>query len=560
MGRPAAIDVLARYKDAKTLRAPYESDWRIAAAHCSPRDYAAWGTTGPAHFFSGQDGAARVAFDSSGLKALPRYMALLERMCTPHDQKWQTLMADNPELMRIRRVRQYFDDLDRVLFKGRYNGHSQFRRAVSEMYLSMGVYGTAPMYTGVRTPNALYSRPSPLYKACHLRDVFILINAQGEVDTVFRRMWLNYRQFKQMFPNEPTPKCFREQETRVGGPKENEYKEIVHVVHPRDDYDPRALNARRHKIVGSYLDVEGQEYIGKELGYRSLPYIVPRDYTSADSPYGYSPAVKATPAMGTASAMKKTMIKQGQKAVDPVILAHDDGVVNGPIDLRPGKVNYGAVDSKGNLLVNTLPTGNLRLGKDMVMDERADISDFFFASIFNILEETSEMKATQVMDRISKEHALLSPVMGAMQSEFLAILTRRDIDINIELGKIADSEGAPGIQMPPELIEAEGEYEIVYTSPMAKGQYAEEVSGFMRAVQSAAEVVSLTGDASHMDHFNFGRAIPEMADRLNVPAGWMNDEATKDAISQQRQQQQQQEMLVKNAGPIAGAAKTLAAQ
>lgn len=559
MARPLATDELKRYNDAKTIRARNEPDYRLASAYCLPRHYGAWSTDGPASYGASSSGSVRrIAYDSTGVRALPKYVAILERLATPHNMRWHGMVPSEKNLLKSLRVRQYFQDLTDLLFSQRYNGWANFMQTQSEVYTSLGVYGTGPKYIGQRTPNALYNKPSLLYRSCPLRDIWVLLNDEGEVDTIFRRFFLNLRQFYQKFPNEKVPKCMEMQAKPGAAPRENDFFEFVHVVHPRNDYDPQAIDARRHPIVGSYICVKDAEYVGEEQGFRSMPYLTPRTFTESGDPYGYSPAIQALAALGTASAMKKTMIKHGQKAVDPVILAHDDGAVNGTVDLRPGKVNYGGVDSQGRLLIRTLEQGNFNVGKDMIADERADIEDCFFATIFKILMETPEMTATQVMDRVAKESALLSPTMGRIQSEDLTRNISREIDVLIEMGKIATGPNMPGLQMPPELIEAQGEYELVFTSPMAKGMYAEEVSGFMRAVQTATEVVNVTGDQSLMDEFNFKVAIPEMADHMSVPARWMNDEKTKKALGAAREQANQQAALLKNAAPIAGALKTAA--
>lgn len=557
MARPDAKDQLLRYSDAKTVKARNENDYRMASAYCLPRHYGAWSTEGPAVYGVNNSAAKRVAYDTTGARSLPKYMAVLERIATPHNMKWHGLTAEKPELMKIHRVREYFQDLTDLLFNQRYNGYSNFIQTQSEVYCGMGVYGMGPKYLGQRKPNALYNKPAFLYRACAFRDIFVLVNDEGEVDTVFRRFYLNYRQFLQKFPNAKVPKCFEASAKSGATRKENEFFEFVHIVHPRNDFDPEAIDNRRHPIVGSYISVKDAEYVGDEEGFRSLPYLTPRTFTEAGDPYAVSPAIMALAAMGTASAMKKTMIKQGQKAVDPVLLAYDDGMVNGSVDLRPGKVNYGGVDSQGRLMIRALETGNFNVGKDMIADERSDIEDTFFVKIFQSLMEQPEMNIPQVMDRISKESMLLSPTMGRIQSEDLTRSIGREIDIAIEMGLVATSRNAPGLQMPPELIEAGGGYKITFTSPMAKGMYAEEVSGFMRAVQNAAEVVQLTGDQSHMDHFNFNTAIPEMADYMAVPARWLSNEMQKKEKADARQQANTQEAMLKNAAPLASALKTL---
>ena len=555
--RRSAENVIRLYEEAKQLRSPEENDWRLAAQYCLPRQYSSWTTEGPSTY--GQRAAAtrRAVYDTTMSRALPKYQAILERMVTPHNMQYQSMKATDDSLMRIRRVREYFEALTRLIFTYRYGPKAGFSRGATHIYQQLGVYGTGPLYLGQRKPNALYNKKSLLYKPVNLRDFFILVNDDGEMVGAFRRFFLNFRQFKEKFPNSPVPTCFAGKTAETYN--EGEYKEFIHFTIARDgDFDPFALDMRRHPVEAGYISVADKQYVGDEAGYRSMPYVAPTTVVKeADSPYGFSPAVQALAAAGTASSVKKTTLKQGQKAADPVILTHDDGVMNGGVDLRPGAINPGGLDSQGRKLISTLDTGNFNVSDALLQDERADINDSFFVTLFQILQETPEMTAAEVYERVAEKVSMLSPTMNALQDEFISPVTMREIDIFIEMGLVADGDGKPGLQMPPELIEAEGEYEVIFTSPMAKNQYAEEVSGFFRAFEVALNAAQQTQDPSHIDHFNLDVAIPEVSAQMSTPARWMNDEAKVRKIREQRQQQQQQSELLKNAAPLASAAKTL---
>lgn len=551
MSRQTPEDVIKLYEQAKSIRSAHENDWRMAAAYCLPSHYSAWQTDGPAAYHQRNAAARRVAFDTTGTRSLPKYVSILERLATPAGQKWHGLVPSDTSLRKKRRVRAYFDELAELMFKFRYHPRARFRVSTNEVYTSMGVYGNGPLYIGERSPNHLSPQRGFKYVACPLRDVFMLVDDEGELHCVFRRFWLNVRQFKLKFPEAPLPTQMQS-EAKKPNPNENTYFEFVHYVCPRGaaSYDPSALDVRRHAISGSYLCVKSKEYVGDETGYRSMPYKIPRTATVAGDPYGYSPAVMALAALGGASAMKKTNLKQGNKAVDPVLLAHDDNVMNGEVDLRPGAVNYGGVDKQGRALIQPLRTGDFRVGEVLLQDERRDIEDSFFVTLFQILTDTPEMTATEVMERVAEKAALLSPTMGRLQSEMLGPMIEREIDLLDEIGVLPD--------MPPELVEAEGEYEVVYTSPLAKSMYAEEVSGFMRAVEMALNIANATQDVSQLDHFNFEDALPEIADYMAVPARWMNDLETIEQKREGRNAQAQEAELLKNAPALASAAKTAA--
>lgn len=549
MARMSPEDAIRLYNEAKTTRSQHENDWRLASAYCLPAHYSAWQVDGPASYQQSNQAVRRMQFDTTGTRSLPKYVSILERIATPIGQRWHGLMPSDTSLRKKQSVRVYFDALQDLLFKRRYDPKAWFRTASNEMYTSMGVYGNGPVYIGQRKQSPVSPLPGFKYVACPLRDVFFLVDDEGEVVAVFRRFWLNVRQFKYKFPKANMPHEMASEAAKPN-PSETAFFEFVHFVTIRtDDYDPEAIDARRHPVVGSYICVKGREYIGEETGFQSMPYKIPRTMTVAGDPYGYSPAVQVLAALGGASAVKKTYIKQGQKAVDPVLLAFDDGVLNGEVDLRPGAVNYGGVDKQGRQLIAPLRTGDFRVAEALLQDERRDIEDSFFVTLFQILTETPEMTATEVMERVAEKASLLSPTMGRLQSEFLGPCIEREIDLLAEMGQLPE--------MPPELVEAKGEYEVVYTSPLAKGQYAEEVSGFMRSVEMALNVSQATQDPSHLDYFDFQTAIPEISDFMAVPARWMASEKVIKSKREERGQQAEQAQLMQNAPALASAAKTV---
>lgn len=547
MARMAAEEEIRNYEQAKSMRAPRENEFRLASAYCLPEHYGMWQTDGPVNIgTSGQQAVRRTVFDSTGARALPKYASVLERLATPNGNRYQGLTSSDKALNRIKRVKEYFDTLTDLLFKMRNSPVSRFRIATSEMYSSLGAYGTGPIFIGNRKPNPLYNQRAIVYTGVLLRDMFILMNDYGEVVAIYRRFYLNPRMFIGMFPQSPIPKCFM----GTGNQSESAFREFLHCVRVRTDYDPGALDARRHPIVGSYINVADKEYVEEEHGFRSFPYLAPRTSTVSGDPYGFSPASRVLSALGGASATKKTYLKQGQKAVDPVLLGYDDGVLNGEMDLRPGAYNPGGVDSQGRVLVRALDTGNFQVAEKLMEYDRGDIEDSFFVPLFQILSETPEMTATEVIERVAEKTALLAPTMGRLQSEFLGPCTQREIDLLAEMGMLPD--------MPPELIEAKGDYEIQYTSPMAKGVHAEETAGFSRTVELAIGVAQATGNAEPLDHFDFDVAIPEIADNQAVPARWMKDVKRVQAERDQRAQQAEQAQLIQNAGGLAQAGKVAA--
>ena len=192
-GRQSAKPIVDRYNDAKILRVRHESDWRLASAYVLPRHYGSWSSSGPALYNNGLASTRRIAYDATGVIALDMYRAVLERIATPHNMKWHNLRASDTTLMNKRRVKLYFEALRDKLFKMRYDPHALFIQAISEVYTSLGAYGTGPMYLGQRKLTPITRTRGFFYRGSPLRDIFILLDDNGRVDTVFFRFFLNAR-------------------------------------------------------------------------------------------------------------------------------------------------------------------------------------------------------------------------------------------------------------------------------------------------------------------------------------------------------------------------------
>lgn len=542
MPRARVEDVVANYNEAKRLRNPHEQQFRMNAAYCLPRDYGRWSgasTQADANRTS-QDVQARFAFDNTGVRAVAKFGAICKRLINPDNIKYHKVIADNDALMKIPAVRMYFENVTDFLFRKRSNPASGFGTAQQEMYTSIGVYGTGPKSITWSREFRTYR-----YKAWPLYDVFFLVDDEGRVTDIFRRFHLTRRQWKRRFPNQAFPRD-------LAAVDDNSPKtvECIHYVCKRGgDYDAKALDTRRMKWISSYVCVNDPCYIGEEDGAVSCVYNVGRTMTVAGDLYGYAPAEMAFAALGGVNAMKKTYIKMGHKAVDPPLLAHDDGVLSGRIDIRPGKVTYGGINQSGQKLVQELQTGaNFQVAETLIQDERSDINDAFMVTLFEILTENPEMTAAQVYERIAEKAALFAPTMAALQEQDQGPQVDREILLAVEYGQLPP--------MPPELIEAAGEYKMAYTNPMNKALHATEVSGFVRWVEMLAQAASLSGDPSALDWVNWDEAAPDVGDKMDVRNNWINIPDAVKAIRDSRAKQMEQEQMIKAAPAMASVAAT----
>ena len=212
-------------------------------------------------------------------------------------------------------------------------------------------------------------------------------------------------------------------------------------------------------------------------------------------------------------------------------------------------MNPGGVNSSGQRLVHELPVGNLAAGQELMDMERSVINDAFLVTLFQILVDSPAMTATEVLERTREKGMLLAPTMGRQQSEMLGPMIERELDLLIKQGVMPD--------MPDALIEAEGEYEVEYDSPLSRSQRAEEAGGWLRTLEAAIAFANTTQDISVLDNFNADVIYRNLAEINAVPPSWMNGEDQIQMLRQSRQQQAQMQQMVEAAPAAAGVMKAL---
>jgi len=536
-----AQTVMAEQEVASGLRGNYEQTWEEIARRVLP-SYATQ--------FSGQNrslilpGAQRMEemVDSTGALALTRFAAAMESMLTPRSSTWHTVIPSDPVLMKDRATRIWFEELTRQLFALRYASSANYASQKHEDYMMLGAFGTGNIF--IDALDSKYEK-GLRYRAVHLGQTYFMENHQGVIDRVFRRFSLTARQAVQQFGTDRLPEIIvKDAAAPRGGHKPYWF---IHKVSPRTDYDPGRVDYQGMKFHSCYVSITEKTTV-QEGGYNTFPYAISRYVTGPGEVYGRSPAMLALPTIKSLNEMKKTMLKQGHRSVDPVLLAHDDGILDS-FSLRPGALNPGGVNADGKPLVHALPVGNLAVGDKMMEAEKLVINDFFLVTLFQILVDTPQMTATEVIERSREKGALLSPTMGRQQSESLGPQVDREIDLLTQLRLLAP--------MPPALLEAKGQYTIQYNSPLSRMARSEEAAGFMRVVDYAKEIFSVTQDLTIMDNFNFDTALPELADIQAVPVRWMKDAQQIAAVRQDRAQQQQTQQMIDAAPAASNMMKTL---
>lgn len=471
-------------------------------------------------------------FDSTGSLALTKFAAAVESILTPRTQQWHTLETRWPELNKLNHVKRYCEEVTDILFKARYSPRAGFTYATGEAYQSLGAFGNQSIFLDDDVGRDLR------YRCLFFGDIWFGTDYAGRIDRVHRKFNLTCYQAKQMFPEERLPKRLVDSKN-----PEQEF-EFLHCVKNRQDYDPGRRDFRGKKFASYYL-MTGEHSIIAEGGYRTMPYITSRFTTAPRETYGRGPASQVLPTLNTINEKAKTILRAGQRAVDPPIMTADDDALEA-FNLKSAAINRGWLDGQGNPLAVPFQSGaNIGLGLEMVQDDRLIINDAFFVTLFQILIDQPQMTATEALLRAQEKGELLGPTVGRQQSEMLDPMIERELDILSSVPRLLP-------EMPPELAEAGGFLAVKYTSPLDKLQRSGDGAAMLRWMESMTPLEQLKPGsiARIVDIEAFGK---ELADIQGVPAAVMLDEEQATAAGEQQAAMEQAAQLTQ-AAPLLGKA------
>ena len=467
-------------------------------------------------------------FDSTGQLALERFTAAMESVLTPRTQQWHMLEPADESLRRNPKVMAWCEDRTRWLFRARYAPEAGFVSASSEHYRSLGAYGNGCTFLDEVPGRSLR------YTAEFVGDVWVAKDSSGLVNRVHRKFELTAWQAREMF-RDRVPQ-------RVQSARGEDRFEFLHCVKPRRDYDPERRDTRGMRFASYYVMCGQDGEVIEEGGYRVMPYVYSMYSTAPRETYGRGPASKILPTLNTINEQQKTLLRAGQRAVDPPLLMPEEDILDS-FNLRPGALNFGGVDAMGNARVMPLNTGaNLALGLEFVQDSRQVINDAFFVTLFQILVENPRMTATEALLRAQEKGELLGPPLGRQQTSYLGPLIERELDLLAQVPGFLDD-------MPGELEEAGGLMEIRYTSPLDRFQRAQEGAGIMQTFEQLTPWAQV--DPNVFKVFNPERVAQVLAEINGAPMSVMNTPEELDAMREQEAQQAQAQALLE-AAPVAG--------
>lgn len=429
------------------------------------------------------------------------------------------------------------------------------------IYGDIGVFGTAAMMIEEDFENVMRFYPFPI------GSYMIANNEKLQVDVFVREFRMTVRQVINRFgksPENPTKIDWSNISTKVKSLWETNNPEawvdIVHVIMPNENYDPRKLEARYKKYVSVYYEqgfsgynsqgfyssgVDENRFLS-EKGYDYFPVLCPRWEITGEDVYGVDcPGMSAIGDVKQLQVGEKRALQAVEKMINPPMIA-PTSLRNAKASILPGDITY--VDVRDGMQ-------GFRSAHDVRFDlnsmeakqqqVRQRISRAFFEDLFLMLANTDrrQITAREIEERHEEKLLALGPVLEQLNQDLLDPL----IDVAFAIMQRQDL-------IPPAPEEMQGmPLKVEYISIMAQAQKLvglggiERFTGFVGQMAAVAPVI--------LDKINGDQIIDYYGDLTSIPPGIVRSDDEANEIRMNRAQAEAQANRMAQAQEAAKAAK-----
>lgn len=431
---------------------------------------------------------------------------------------WFKPSTSDPELDERPDVAKWLDKTGKRFRKLVYDRRAKFVRATNEADHDWVAFG-GPVLSAEVSP---LTRDHLLFRTWHPTDCAWMENGIGTVDHMQRNMKVQARNMVRRWKDQVHAEVKRAAEDDPS----HEFK-VRHIVLPTDEVygDDRKMRRKYQDkpFLSVYVDCEHETLLG-EGGLPVFNYVAPRWRTITGCAYGFSPAaINALPDGRMLQALSRIILEQGEKAIDPPMVAKGD-IFRDAVNLYAGGLTYVDLEEDQQIqhVMQTLESGNLAVGADMKGDVRQLIAEAFLLNKL-FLPNVREMTAYETQQRMEEFRRAALPFFGPIESEYHLPL----LDAAFTLALVNNQFDME--DMPDEL----GGTDITFNfdSPLNTAEGRANVAAFQESIQIIAGAAQF--DNSLPGKWDFTKMTEDAVRGTGAPADWQVDEEAQQSAEEQ---------------------------
>ncbi len=356
-----------------------------------------------------------------------------------------------------------------------------------------------------------------------LNEIFLDVNAYGEIDTCFRWYADTLRNIVDFFGEDNVSDEMRRQ---IKEPSHwNDSHEILMCVYPRENYNPEFKDAKNMPYACIYMDLK-ERHILKESGYREFPFAVFEWERYSGFAYGSSPAQDALPDIKALNIIKKSSLQIAQTSAEPPMMAsqemHD-------IDLSPRGITY--LPTKDSRLEPVRTGENYPITLQELANYEQAVKDWFYVDYFLALQEKQgQMTATEVMELQGEKAATLSTFIVSL-NEFLSNIIQRSFNLLMRAQMLSPP--------PMALMNQNAIIKIDFTGPLAQNQKKyHQMGGTVQALNAIGPIMQMFPNAG--DFLDGDELMKSTMEGMGMPQNIIREDDDVKKIREDRIKAQQE--------------------
>lgn len=539
-----AKDLVARGDAAFSRRSPVDSLRQEIALQFAPAL-----ATFTTNAFEGEDLYAHL-FDPSGAIMGGEFSDLIGQLLRPDGRRWFRTTVEGVEEPTTE-GRRFFDLHSGITRSLMEEPRAKFSRCAKQMDLMLALFGEAPISIEERLDPR---DPGLRFRAWHPSTVAFVEDENGDPGTVFRKFDERARMLCRMFERMDGANMHPEAK-KVAEESADAKLSIFHAVVPEDEYDYKyrrrpTWNSDEPRFVSLYID-RTNEHVIREKPTRWSSYVIPRWQMVPGLPDGFSPAaMMSLPISRRLQQMYIAILEAAEKSAAPPLIAYDDVITSGEIDLSSDGVTFvdREYDAKTGRPVEPIQIGgDMRVALEAVRDARETMVQ---AWKLNKLQMPSERPKTAYEASLLFQDFIRSalPIVAPLETECNTPILSRIVDIGTAVGAYDSLFEELGI--PEELGGRDLRFE--FSNPLRDAMEGEKRSAFEGMLQTAAMASEF--DPSARGAMDIRTATRDVLNTFGQ-SKWVASEREQQIAAEQMEAQMREQAELAAAREAAAAAK-----